>query len=541
MSKPVTSAIDITARALTLTLTLRAVDYLRVSTEDQTKGYGIAYTGKRTAAHITGKGWTHVDTFKDEGESGTLPWQEREGATKIMALAVQTPRPFDVVVVYETRAIGRKNRVFWEWVWKLQDLKIFVAVVDEDIDNTTEDGEARMREKANEAFKELARIRKRTQGGIQEKAEMGGFPGGQARYGYRIENRGKKGEQRLVIDDCDGGETCTRTDPCTTMHEAPVLRAARNIAVRVKGNWRKVALHLNAESFVTRSGRPWSMANIRSRLTDENLLSAQYIFRNPKNAQLRPDGTPVWGESTIIKLDPIFTVEEVAELRRATVKAGRGPASAGRIYTLSGRIKSLCGKHYVGSGPAKEAPHYVCTGKREAYAGAPTCSCSQLDAKGVEAWAWENVCDLLGDTAKLKAMAAEWVGHAGGQKVDYASRLAELDQKIAEQNDTVDIMMAVAAKKATRRGLSPKDAEAAVAKAIKPLEDELDELEKARSEVEAWQQEVERADQRAKDLQALAQMAHKRLEDLSAEQREEFLGLLNIKIELTGPPPPMHR
>ncbi|MFK0253109.1 recombinase family protein [Streptomyces sp. NPDC090445] len=149
MGESFMSAINVASHTMQYS-TLRAVDYLRVSTEEQAKGYGIAYTGKRTAAHILRKGWAHVDTFMDEGESGTLPWEQRDGATKIMDLAVQAPRPFDLVCVYETRAVGRQNRVFWEWVWKLQDLGIFVAVVDEDIDNTTEDGEARMRDMANE-------------------------------------------------------------------------------------------------------------------------------------------------------------------------------------------------------------------------------------------------------------------------------------------------------------------------------------------------------------------------------------------------------
>lgn len=51
---------------------LRAVAYLRVSTEDQRKGYGIAYTGKRVVKHIAHKGWALVDIFADEGFSGSL-------------------------------------------------------------------------------------------------------------------------------------------------------------------------------------------------------------------------------------------------------------------------------------------------------------------------------------------------------------------------------------------------------------------------------------------------------------------------------------
>ncbi|MFJ9900284.1 recombinase family protein [Streptomyces sp. NPDC091280] len=535
------SAIDIAARAIT-GKQLRAVDYLRVSTEDQAKGYGIAYTGKRTAAHIARKNWDHVGTFKDEGESGTLPWELREGASKIMELAVQEPRPFDLVCVYETRAIGRKNRVFWEWVWKLQDLGIFVAVVDEDIDNTTEEGEARMRDKANESFKELAKIRKRTQGGIQEKAEMGGFPGGKHRYGYRIANQGIKGEQELVLDLCDGNEACTRTDPCDAVHETEVLRFARNILLRVGGNWEKVALYLNAEGFFTRSGKPWTAPNIRGRMLDEDLLNARYVFRSEKHAQYGPDGTPVWGESITLSLPPVFTPEEVVELRTAAAKPGRKSPVQGRVYPLSGRLMSLCGGHYVGGSSAEATTlNYRCNGKTAEYAGAATCSCPQIYAQGVEEWVWGNVCDLLGDRDRLLALADEWVGEAAKQKIDYSSRLASLDQKIAEKDGTIDLMMAVAAKQVTREGLTGFAAEAAVERKLKPLYDELDQLRSERADIEAWQADAQQADQRANDLLALAQTANGRLDKYTPAQQADWIALLDIKVTILETPPPMHR
>lgn len=539
MGHSATSATDVVTQAVAGTL--RAVDYLRVSTEQQKKGYGIAYTGKRTSAHIRRKQWAHVDTFKDDGESGTLPWWKRPGAKEIMRLAAQTPRAFDVVVVYETRAVGRRNRVFWEWVWKLQDLGVFVAVVDDDIDNTTEEGEARMREKAEESFKELARIRKRTQGGIQEKAEIGGFPGGQPRYGYRIKNQGKKGEQELVLDVCDGEEFCSRAEPCTTVHEASVLRRARELVVQHKGNWRKAASWLNAEGFLARSGKPWSHPNLRARVMDEDLLNARYVFRSSKNARLNPDGTPIWGESIVLKLDPMFTPEEVAELRRAVAKPGRKSSRPGRIYPVSGRIVSLCGKRYVGSGPANEAPHYVCSGKREEYPGAPTCSCSQLDAEGVEQWAWSEVCGYLGDPDRLQALAEQHLELASGRQVNFASRLAELDQKIAEQEATVQIATAAAARQAAQRGLVGKEADASVDRTLKPLLVELEELHQMRGEVEAWQAEASEADRHIRDLRALARVANGRMDSLTSERQQEMYGLLKVKIKLTGSPTPMHR
>ncbi|MFE9660338.1 recombinase family protein [Streptomyces sp. NPDC005955] len=542
MGKSVISAIAVAARGGDAPR-LRAVDYLRVSTEEQTKGYGIAYTGKRTAAHIARKGWDHVDTFVDDGESGTLPWELRPGATRIMELAVKEPRPFDLVCVYETRAIGRKNRVFWEWVWRLQDLGIFVAIVDEDIDNTTEEGESRMRDKANEAFKELTKIRQRTQGGIQEKAEAGGFPGGQARYGYRIANRGVKGEQRLVLDICDGGEMCTRTDPCEAIHEAEVLRFARRVAIRVQKNWEAVALYLNAEGFFTRSGTPWTGPNIRGRLTDENLLNARFVFRDEKNgAQIGPDGTPVWGESITMDLPPVFTSEEVAEFRATKPARSYTYPAHTRVYPMSGALISPCGRHYVGSTPVKsESSHYVCSGKQAEYAGAAGCSCSQVWAEGVEEWVWGSVCALLGNRDRLLALADEWVGTVAPQQVDYSTRLASLDQKIAEQYDTIDLMTGVTARQVTRQGLTGKAAERAVERKLESFYRELEQLQGERADIELWQSEAQEADQRAKDLHALAQSARGRLGKFTKDQQAEWLGLLDIKVKVLENPPAMRR
>ncbi|WP_353962301.1 hypothetical protein [Streptomyces sp. NBC_01381] len=142
--------------------------------------------GDETAAYIERKGWAHVDTFKDERESGTLAWDKREGATEIMSLAQKKPCPFNM-------------------------------------------------------------------------------------------------------------------------------------------------------------GKPWSEANFRVRLLNEALLEARYVFRG-KSAKVGPDGTPVWGPTSVTPLDPMFTPEEVTELRSGTDKPRRVRSATGRIYTLTGLIQSQCGK-----------------------------------------------------------------------------------------------------------------------------------------------------------------------------------------------------
>ncbi|MFJ6795655.1 recombinase family protein [Streptomyces sp. NPDC091268] len=520
----------------------RAVDYLRVSTRSQLKGYGLAYTGRDASIFIADKGWEHVGTYPDEGVSGTLRAGGRGALQRLMADARQVPRPFDVVVVKEARAIGRTGPSFWQWLWELEDLGIVVAVADADYDTSTDAGRSRLYQDAQYAFQEHETIRNRTQGGIQEKAATGGHPGGAPRYGYRILNPGRRGEQRLVIDECDGGDRCSRSIPCTTRHEAPVLRRARQLAVEEQGKWGRVALALNREGCRTRSGRRWSEANIRSRLMDEDLLSARYVFRKPSRARTRPDGAPLWGESIVIPLAPVFTEAEVAELRSALFRRPKAPPVQWNCCTLSGRISSPCGKHYVGASPVGgKSRHYVCSGKRAPYAGAPVCSCPQIYATGVEDWAWDRLCALLEDEEQLRALVKERFRLHTRQASHRAAKRIELDQLVAEQNETIDLVARITSRSATKRGLTPTDVDVVVGRALRPLLEEREQLEQARREAASWHAEAMDEEQRAVELRTPAHSSLQGLQSLSQEGRREVMNRLDIRISMTGPPPPMRR
>jgi Resolvase, N terminal domain/Recombinase len=215
VSTPLSSASESAARAAD-TRTLRAVDYLRVSTEEQKKGYGVVRQSRKTTRHIALKQWTHVGTYKDEGVSGSLEAADRGDLKRLMDDAQQTPRPFDIVVVPDGRVIGRKGRAFWRWVWAREDIGVFVAVVADDY----------------------------------EKAELtpAAHIGGRAPYGYRIANKGTPGSY-LVIDE----------------DEAKVLRHVYDLVVGEGLNLRKATLRLIAEGITARSGKAWTRDNLRDR------------------------------------------------------------------------------------------------------------------------------------------------------------------------------------------------------------------------------------------------------------------------------------
>ncbi|MEU3159084.1 recombinase family protein [Streptomyces griseoincarnatus] len=531
VSKNLAGSIE-TARKRATTSKLRAVDYLRVSTEEQVKGYGIAYTGKRTKKHMGNKGWEHVGTYADEGFSGSLEAHERPDLNRLMQDARHIPRPFDVVCVPEERAIGRAGRAFWPWVWELEDLGVFVAIVKGDYDNTTAEGRSRMRKAADRAEDERETIRERTQGGIQEKAEEGGYVGGKVPFGYRVIDKGVKGESRLVIDDC------TDCHPsCVTRHEADFLRAGRKYFVELR-DWNEVATRCNADGYRKRNGELWGYHSARQQILSGIILEARQVFRGSRYVQRDADGNPVYGESVIIKLDPIFTPEEIKELRKANEKPPRKPSTS-RVYTLSGQILSPCGKRYIGGGKGRREKQYRCQGRTAEYAGAPTCDCVYLRAEPVEEEAWKKVKRLLGNFDQLKTMADDWIGVRAGSRSNFAERIAELDKRISTQAKAVNVTISMTAKQVALENddISEEEVEKRVSEVVAPLQQELAKLQKDRADIASWQEESDAAGERITQLINLVEMANRRLLNMPLEKQRELMVLLEAEVTIIGDPP----
>ncbi|MFJ1700330.1 recombinase family protein, partial [Streptomyces sp. NPDC088252] len=527
MSNALTAAIDAVARTAKSSR-LRAVDYLRVSTAEQAKGFGVSYTGKKTKRHMEKKGWEYVRTYADEGYSGSLDHTQRPDLKTLMADARQQPRPFDIVVVPEERAIGRRDRAFWPWVWELEDLGIFVAIVRGDYDNTTEEGRSRMRKEQDKAEDERITIRDRTQGGVQEKAEMGGHPGGVAPYGYRIENQGIKGESRLVLD--KGDEKAAYS----------LLHRAYTHIVDEGKNPGAVEDLFNAEGIHGPSKDYWPRGSMRHALTSRAVQTAKRVYRDPTQPGIRldADGKPLFGETVDIELEPVFTELQLAKLNKALARTTRQVSGEEAVHPLSGHLFGICGSHYTGVSRVGRASvrAYRCTGTSNDYKNPKKqkCHCSQIDAEAVENRVWTEVCKLLEDSERLNGMANDWADIAKANGVDYEARILDLNSQIEELDDAIDVTMAVAARQAARKKLGRKEAEKACERAAKPLNDDRDKLVGLRDEAIAWRDEVEVALNRANDLAELANLARTKLFSMSPEDKAEVIHLLDLKVSIRG-------
>ncbi|MGW7184185.1 recombinase family protein [Streptomyces sp. NPDC054855] len=508
---------------------LRAVAYLRVSTEAQKKGYGIDYTHRRVKAHCVKKGWHLVDTFSDEGFSGSLEWHQRPDLKTLMEQVRTTPRPFDVVCVYEERAIGRAGRAFWPWVWELEGLGVFTAIVRGDYDNTSDEGRSRMRKAADRAEDERITIRDRLQGGIQEAAEQrggeGGYVGGQPPFGWYIKNQGKKGEGVYALDDQPSGSWHT-------------LARGRELVVEYKGDIERAAVALNACGMLTRNGRLWTRENLQARLLSDAVLSSEVTFRDTRKVINRvktdADGNPLYGETVVIRIPPAFSEREIKELLDAVKVKSYGPRRGDRTYPFSGRILSVCGSYYTGCAPGKRQRQYRCMGKRPRYAGAAVCACGQMPARELEEFIWGKLAQILKDPDELRLRAEEWSGLNAQANVDFEERLMLLDREIAQKDRAIGAVMAAAAQ-------DSDNPEEVIRIATKALMDQRVQLAVQREQVAAWHGESVAARGRAVELQRLADIASKRLKVMDLDDMAEIVGMMNIELRLLEPVPDVAR
>ena len=519
-STTIASAADVVGRATGARPVLRVAIYARVSTQEQTRGYGIDAQLDGCTEFVTNRGWVTYDVYKDEGVSGSLT--SRPELNRLLADA--KAGKFDVVLVHKYNRIGRVGKAFWNIIWALEDMEVgFISATQEIVDTTTPTGLAQLQMYAMFAEMDYNSIRDQFQDGIQAKAVRGGWPGGEPPYGYRIEGKGKKGSY-LVKDE----------------REVRVLRVMWRMVVRRAMNTSQIAARLNVMGILTRSGKPWSSANVRGKLVSDSTLKAISVFRNPARThaghgvRLTKGGVAKYGETVTIQLDPVFTPVEVAELKRAMARLGNvNPKSRPMGYPLSQRLfneHTGCNSHYVGMKRTRRYGRwYRCTGKAQKYPGDPMCSCDMVDADAIEAAVWTEVVKLLGDPDRLEAMAAEWVGLSAGGESGFEDRIIDIDRQIA----TVERAITTTAVDYAKAGLPA----VAVKAATQQLNEELGQLRTMRDEAAAWLVETEAAGRRAGDLAALAIRARERLADMTPAEQAEVLALLEVKVTITGPIP----
>ncbi|MEU8624857.1 recombinase family protein [Streptomyces sp. NPDC048669] len=488
--------------------------YARVSTLDQLDGFGLEDQEKIS------NGWldrhpeaTVHDEYVDEAVSGAL--ESRPEMDRLVRDAYR--QHFNRILVPKVDRIGRTARAAYQWAWAMADLGVYFISVSENIDTSTESGWSQFMQHVTFSEMEWRRIKERTLAGRELKISYGGWPGGPAPYGYKIaQDTSAVGERRkkfsvLVTDE----------------HESKVLFVATELIVDQGMNISEACDELNKRSLRTRSGVPWSPANLRNRLHGDTIHSGYVVYRKTnrgtgKNTtRRREDGSPVHGDQVRIGVPPILS-EERAELLMGTLKkiGFQNGRTGDRIYPLSGRIDSLCGSVYVGSGRRGEkARSYRCKGLTKK---GESCGEPYFNAAEIEGVVWTELAELVKDESQLLVMASEWVSSRPGDREKYEKRVTDFAGKIAKQEDLIHRQVPAYMK----AGVDPLVLKAG----LKEMQQELAEYRKQLGFAEEWLQAYAEHERQARNLVGIAHNAGQPLDSMTLLERKEIFDMFNIRV-----------
>lgn len=221
---------------------MKAIGYVRVSTDEQVQGNGLAVQRQGIVKFCKADGTRLIDVLSDEGLSGSNGLEHRVGLAT--ALARLEAGEANSLVVYRLDRLARDYVLQELLVARLREAGTPVrSVMEPDIDTNTDDPtKVLLRQILGSIGQyERALIRGRMQAGKMIKAARGGYVGGQPRYGHRAKDR------ELVVAPA----------------EAEVVRMVK--ALRAEGqSYRAVCAALEDAGLQPRRAEHWQPAVVRS-------------------------------------------------------------------------------------------------------------------------------------------------------------------------------------------------------------------------------------------------------------------------------------
>lgn len=232
---------------------MNVIGYIRVSTDGQCgeDKFGLDAQREQIVEYCARNGMEISRWVMDEGESGA---KERPGFDEIIYGDVSNP-PHEAVVVAKSDRVARDINVYYYYKMMLKKKDMNLISISEDF------GQfgvfANMLEAFTLCVAEMERnnITKRTSSGRRAKAAQGGYSGGRAPMGYKVENK------RLMVND----------------EEADVVRFI--FAEKEAGNTMLGTVNaLNSKGYKTRNGKPFVISTVQSILNNERTYKGEYRY-----------------------------------------------------------------------------------------------------------------------------------------------------------------------------------------------------------------------------------------------------------------------
>jgi DNA invertase Pin-like site-specific DNA recombinase len=241
---------------------MRVALYLRVSTDRQAEeGNGLDVQERLCRAWAKAHGHTVVEVCQDAGISGTKTAVDRPGLSK--ALDLVHSGAADGLLVRDLDRLARELTVqeaLLADIWRRADSGVFTATSGEVLRDDPDDPMRRALRQVVGVFADLERamVVKRMRDGRKAKAARGGYAVGAPPFGWTAQ----------------GGELVPHPE------EQAVVRRIRKL--HKTHSHRGIAVVLNAESLLTKQGRPWTHQSVSA-----------VLARKPSAATRAQRSTPV--------------------------------------------------------------------------------------------------------------------------------------------------------------------------------------------------------------------------------------------------------
>lgn len=233
----------------------RAVAYCRVSTDGQVgeDKFGIESQMEQIKEYCVKNDIEICNWYIDEGVSGAK--EKRPAFDKILSGEVTNP-PVQYVIVAKADRISRDISLYYAYKNLLSQLELEIISVAEDW-SAQDKLTALILENflAMAATVERESIKLRTSGGRKQKAKRGGYSGGRAPMGYKVEHG------QLVIEPA----------------EAEIVRFI--FAEKSKGGSMSGTMKaLNEAGYKTRSGKEFVISTVQSIWNNERTYRGEYRY-----------------------------------------------------------------------------------------------------------------------------------------------------------------------------------------------------------------------------------------------------------------------
>lgn len=343
---------------------MRAALYARVSTEEQRERQSIETQIDFAHSWCKRANIPLVDIYRDEGISGTVPFEDRPGGRRLLAEARQ--KKFTVVLVYKVDRLGRADVVSHVALHHLETLGVGLSSLTEPFDTATPQGRFMFSILVANSAMERENIRERSIAGKSRVVREDKWACGRPPYGYKIGP-----DRRLAISEAP--------IPGCPFSEAEVVRLVFRWAAEEHLSLLSIATRLNTMGIPTSSmteGRKrklrkgqylagvWQLATVHYLVRRTTYKGIHFYGRMSKKAdsELVPQRAPA-----IVSPELWDQAQEAQQQNLQWAKR-----NARHDHLLRGLMRcGICGRRFLATTPANRPPYYSCGGHLKHNRGAP--------------------------------------------------------------------------------------------------------------------------------------------------------------------------